>query len=107
MIGWRAPTRSYCPQPWKALSLVLLESLGLGVPVLVNGGCDVTRGHCQRSNGGLYYYQLRRIRGRADAALDAAGPTRAARPAGSTLRPGELRLGSRGAAVCGLAEVDR
>ena len=30
--------------------------MGLGVPVLVNGRCDVSRGHCRRSNGGLYYY---------------------------------------------------
>ena len=26
------------------------------MPVLVNGGCDVLRGHCRRSNAGLYYY---------------------------------------------------
>ena len=25
------------------------------VPVIVNGACDVLRGHCIRSNGGLYY----------------------------------------------------
>lgn len=43
------------PSIMESLSLALLESLGLGVPVLVHGGCDVTRGHCQRSNGGLYY----------------------------------------------------
>jgi glycosyltransferase involved in cell wall biosynthesis len=40
----------------ESLSLVVLESLGLQVPVLVNGHCEVTRGHCLRSNGGLYYY---------------------------------------------------
>jgi glycosyltransferase involved in cell wall biosynthesis len=43
------------PSVMESLSLVVLESLGLGIPVLVNGNCDVLRGHCQRSNGGLYY----------------------------------------------------
>ncbi len=40
----------------ESLSLVVLESLALGKPVLVNGGSDVLRGHCDRSNGGFYYY---------------------------------------------------
>ena len=44
------------PSVFESLSLVVLESMGLRVPVLVNGRCDVTRGHCRRSNGGLYYY---------------------------------------------------
>jgi glycosyltransferase involved in cell wall biosynthesis len=53
---WMARARALVlPSIMESLSLVLLESLGLGVPVLVNGDCDVTRGHCQRSNGGLYY----------------------------------------------------
>ena len=44
------------PSVFESLSLVVLESMGMGVPVLVDGRCDVARGHCQRSNGGLYYY---------------------------------------------------
>lgn len=44
------------PSALESLSLVVLESMGLGVPVLVNGRCDVLRGHCRRGNGGLYYY---------------------------------------------------
>jgi glycosyltransferase involved in cell wall biosynthesis len=53
---WMARARALVlPSVMESLSLVLLESLGLGVPVLVNGSCAVTRGHCQRSNGGLYY----------------------------------------------------
>lgn len=43
------------PSPFESLSLVTLESWALGVPVLVNGQCDVLAGHCKRSNGGLYY----------------------------------------------------
>ena len=27
----------------------------LSVPVIVNGICDVLKGHCVKSNGGLYY----------------------------------------------------
>lgn len=44
------------PSRMESLSLVVLESLALGRPVLVNGQADVLRGHCERSNGGLYYY---------------------------------------------------
>lgn len=43
------------PSPFESLSLVTLESWALGVPVLVNGQCEVLAGHCKRSNGGLYY----------------------------------------------------
>ena len=54
---WMARARALVlPSTMESLSLVLLESLGLGVPVLINGDCDVTRGHCWRSNGGLYYH---------------------------------------------------
>lgn len=43
------------PSPFESLSLVTLESLGCGTPVLVNGDCDVLKGHCIRSNAGLWY----------------------------------------------------
>ncbi|ADN36159.1 glycosyl transferase group 1 [Methanolacinia petrolearia DSM 11571] len=43
------------PSPYESLSLVTLESLAYGVPVLVNGDCDVLKGHCLRSNAGLWY----------------------------------------------------
>jgi glycosyltransferase involved in cell wall biosynthesis len=35
--------------------MVTLEAWALGKPVLVNGECDVLRGQCVRSGGGLYY----------------------------------------------------
>jgi glycosyltransferase involved in cell wall biosynthesis len=55
--AWMAHARALIlPSVYESLSLVVLESLGLGVPVLVNGRCDVARGHCRRSNGGLYYH---------------------------------------------------
>lgn len=43
------------PSPYESLSLVTLESMGCGTPVLVNGECDVLKGHCVRSNAGLWY----------------------------------------------------
>jgi len=54
---WMAQARALIlPSVFESLSLVVLEAMGLGVPVLVNGRCDVARGHCRRGNGGLYYY---------------------------------------------------
>ena len=43
------------PSRYESLSIVVLESLKLGVPVVINGECDVLKGHCKKSNGGLYY----------------------------------------------------
>ena len=43
------------PSPYESLSLVTLEAMAGGVPVLVNGDCDVLKGHCVRSNAGLWY----------------------------------------------------
>lgn len=55
-FAWLAKARALVlPSPFESLSLVTLESWALGVPVLVNGRCDVLAGQCQRSNGGLYY----------------------------------------------------
>jgi len=41
----------------ESLSLVVLEAMKLGVPVIVNANCDVLKGHIDRSNAGLYFYQ--------------------------------------------------
>jgi glycosyltransferase involved in cell wall biosynthesis len=43
------------PSYFESLSMVALEAWALGRPVLANGKCDVLRGQCVRSNGGLYY----------------------------------------------------
>ncbi len=40
---------------FESLSMVVLESMILGRPVLVNGDCEVLKGHCIRSNAGLYF----------------------------------------------------
>jgi glycosyltransferase involved in cell wall biosynthesis len=43
------------PSHLESLSMVTLEAWALGRPVLVNGRCDVLKGQCLRSHGGLYY----------------------------------------------------
>ncbi len=43
------------PSQYESLSMVALEAWALGRPVLANARCDVLRGQCIRSNGGLYY----------------------------------------------------
>jgi glycosyltransferase involved in cell wall biosynthesis len=43
------------PSPYESLSIVVLESFMVGVPVIVNGSCDVLTGHINRSNAGFAY----------------------------------------------------
>lgn len=43
------------PSKFESLSISVLEAMTLSVPVVVNGRCDVLKGHCVKSNGGLYY----------------------------------------------------
>lgn len=43
------------PSEFESLSMVLLESFLCSIPVLVNGSSEVLKGHCLRSNGGLWY----------------------------------------------------
>jgi glycosyltransferase involved in cell wall biosynthesis len=43
------------PSANESFSLVLLEGWVAGVPGVVNGRCAVTREHCERSGGGLWF----------------------------------------------------
>jgi glycosyltransferase involved in cell wall biosynthesis len=50
-----AATVVACPSPYESLSLIALESLAVGTPILCNARSDVLVDHCLRSNGGLFY----------------------------------------------------
>jgi len=50
-----AATVVVCPSPYESLSLLALESLSVGTPILVNARSAVLVEHATRSNGGLYY----------------------------------------------------
>lgn len=40
---------------FESLSIVVLETMKSRKPVLIHENCEVVKGHCIRSNGGLYY----------------------------------------------------
>jgi glycosyltransferase involved in cell wall biosynthesis len=61
------------PSRFESLSMVALEAWALGKPVLANGHCDVLRGQCVRSNGGLYYENFEEF-AEALYALEGTGP---------------------------------
>jgi len=50
-----ACTAFVLPSPLESLSMATLEAWWAERPVLVNAKCEVLRGQCRRSNGGLYY----------------------------------------------------
>jgi glycosyltransferase involved in cell wall biosynthesis len=50
-----AATVVVCPSPYESLSLLALEALAVGTPVLANARSAVLVEHCINSNGGLYY----------------------------------------------------
>jgi glycosyltransferase involved in cell wall biosynthesis len=50
-----AATVVVVPSPYESLSLLALESLAVGTPILCNARSDVLVDHCLRSNGGLFY----------------------------------------------------
>jgi glycosyltransferase involved in cell wall biosynthesis len=50
-----AATLVVCPSPYESLSLLALEALSTGTPILANARSAVLVEHCVKSNGGLYY----------------------------------------------------
>ena len=53
--GLRAAKMLALPSQFESLSMVVLEAMAVGIPVLVNGKCAVLKSHCTKSNAGLYY----------------------------------------------------
>ena len=58
------------PSLVESFSIVLMEALLAGTPVLVHGHCPVTRHHVLRSNGGLYFTSAAEFAGALDWFLD-------------------------------------
>ena len=50
-----AATVVVCPSPYESLSLLALEALSVGTPILVNARSPVLVEHATRSNGGFWY----------------------------------------------------
>jgi glycosyltransferase involved in cell wall biosynthesis len=50
-----AATIVVVPSPYESLSLLALEAMAVGTPVLCNGRSEVLAEHCLKSNAGLYY----------------------------------------------------
>ena len=50
-----AATIVVVPSPYESLSLLALEAMAVGTPVLCNGHSDVLVEHCRKSNAGLWY----------------------------------------------------
>ncbi len=51
------------PSQFESLSIAILEAMAIEVPVIVNGNCEVLKGHCTRSNAGLYYRSYHEFEG--------------------------------------------
>jgi glycosyltransferase involved in cell wall biosynthesis len=50
-----AATIVVVPSPYESLSLLALEAMAVGTPVLCNGRSEVLVEHCLKSNAGLFY----------------------------------------------------
>ena len=50
-----AATVVVVPSPHESLSLLALESLAVGTPILANARSEVLVDHCLKSNAGLFY----------------------------------------------------
>jgi glycosyltransferase involved in cell wall biosynthesis len=51
----RDATALVSPSALESFSLVVMEAWTQGIPVVVNGRCEATREHCERSGGGLWF----------------------------------------------------
>jgi glycosyltransferase involved in cell wall biosynthesis len=53
--AYAAATLFCMPSLNESFSIVIMESWLCDTPVLVHAGCEVTKDHCIKSNGGLYF----------------------------------------------------
>lgn len=68
--GISAAKAMIMPSEFESLSFIVLESMMVGTPILVNGRCTVLKGHCMKSNGGLYYTNYLEFEGLLNYILD-------------------------------------
>ena len=90
-----AATVVVCPSPYESLSLLALEALSVGTPVLVNARSAVLVEHCVRSNGGLYYADRDEFVECLKLLVARRAPARRHGPQRPRLRPPELPVGCR------------
>jgi glycosyltransferase involved in cell wall biosynthesis len=62
----RGATAMVNPSAFEAFSLLTIEAMTAGTPVIVNGRCEPTREHCERSDGGLWYESYAEFSGAVD-----------------------------------------
>jgi glycosyltransferase involved in cell wall biosynthesis len=55
LLALEAATIVVVPSPFESLSLLALEAMAVGTPVLCNGRSEVLVEHCLKSNAGLFY----------------------------------------------------
>lgn len=60
--GIKAAKLLVIPSPYESLSMVTMEAWLCSKPVLMNGRCNVLKGHAIKSNGGLYYTNYEEFR---------------------------------------------
>jgi glycosyltransferase involved in cell wall biosynthesis len=65
------------PSPHESFSIVTLEAMAQRTPVLVNGRCEVTRDHVERSAGGFHYDSVDELVERMEQLCTLAEPARA------------------------------
>lgn len=58
------------PSKYESFSISLLEGMAFGNPALVNGNCDVLKGHIQRSGGGFSYTNYEQFKEKLESLLD-------------------------------------
>ncbi len=63
----------WMPSKYESLSIVVLEAMALGVPVLVNGECEVLKAHCEKSGAGLFYQNGEEVIKALNALLESEG----------------------------------